>query len=414
MKKIEIMGCGYIGLPTAITFTLAGYEVCGFDVKDTVVDTLNAGHIHIVEPGLQDAMTKAMATGRLHFTTKPEPADVFIICVQTPYRETEEHKRVSDMRFVESAARDLCVLESTSPPYSTRMVEKIVSEVSGLAPEQFMTAHCPERIIPGRMLIELRENDRIIGSNRPESAQFAKEIYEKVVTGGTIRLTDDLTAEMCKLTENTFRDINIAYANELSKVCDRLGIDVFKLIELANCHPRVNVHSPGVGVGGHCIAVDPWFIHEKFEDITPLIYEARLVNDGKPAWTADRIARDVKPGAKIAVLGMSFKANIDDTRESPSVLFANILKDKGYEVIADTRESPSVLFANILKARGYEVLACEPYIRGDVAGYHNYSLAEAMAQCDYAVITLMHNIFKENKALIASKPYYDCVGLMEK
>lgn len=224
MKKIEIMGCGYIGLPTAITFTLAGYEVCGFDVKDTVVDTLNAGHIHIVEPGLQDAMTKAMATGRLHFTTKPEPADVFIICVQTPYRETEEHKRVSDMRFVESAAKEvgsvlragnLCVLESTSPPYSTRMVEKIVSETSGLAPEQFMTAHCPERIIPGRMLIELRENDRIIGSNRPESAEFAKEIYEKVVTGGTIRLTDDLTAEMCKLTENTFRDINIAYANEL-------------------------------------------------------------------------------------------------------------------------------------------------------------------------------------------------------
>ena len=399
MKKIEIMGCGYIGLPTAITFTLAGYEVCGFDVKDTVVDTLNAGHIHIVEPGLQDAMTKAMNTGRLHFTTKPEPADVFIICVQTPYRETEDHKRVSDMRFVESAAKEvgsvlragnLCVLESTSPPYSTRMVEKIVSETSGLAPEQFMTAHCPERIIPGRMLIELRENDRIIGSNRPESAEFAKEIYEKVVTGGTIRLTDDLTAEMCKLTENTFRDINIAYANELSKVCDRLGIDVFKLIELANCHPRVNVHTPGVGVGGHCIAVDPWFIHEKFEDITPLIYEARLVNDGKPAWTADRIARDVKPGAKIAVLGMSFKANIDDTRESPSVLFANILK-----------------------SRGYAVLACEPYIQGDVAGYHNYSLAEAMAQCDYAVITLMHNVFKENKSLIASRPYYDCVGLME-
>ena len=397
--KITVMGLGYIGLPTAITLAEAGFEVCGFDVKNTVVDTLNAGHIHIVEPGLQDAMTKAMATGRLHFTTKPEPADVFIICVQTPYRETEEHKRVSDMRFVESAAKEvgsvlragnLCVLESTSPPYSTRMVEKIVSETSGLAPEQFMTAHCPERIIPGRMLIELRENDRIIGSNRPESAQFAKEIYEKVVTGGTIRLTDDLTAEMCKLTENTFRDINIAYANELSKVCDRLGIDVFKLIELANCHPRVNVHTPGVGVGGHCIAVDPWFIHEKFEDITPLIYEARLVNDGKPAWTADRIARDVKPGAKVAVLGMSFKANIDDTRESPSVLFANILK-----------------------SRGYEVLACEPYIQGDVAGYHNYSLAEAMAQCDYAVITLMHNVFKENKALIASRPYYDCVGLME-
>ena len=302
------------------------------------------------------------------------------------------------MRFVESAAREvgsvlregnLCVLESTSPPYSTRQVERIVSEVSGLAPEKFMTAHCPERIIPGRMLIELRENDRIIGANRPESAEYAKSIYEKVVTKGAIRLTDDLTAEMCKLTENTFRDINIAYANELSKVCDRLGIDVFQLIELANCHPRVNVHTPGVGVGGHCIAVDPWFIHEKFEDITPLIYEARLVNDGKPEWVADRIARDVAQGAKIAVLGMSFKANIDDTRESPSVRFADILK-----------------------ARGYQVIACEPYIRGEVAGYENHSLKEAMALCDYAVITLQHNAFKENRELIASKPYYDCVGLM--
>ncbi len=400
MKKIEIMGCGYIGLPTAITFTLAGYEVCGFDIKPEVVEQLNAGHIHIVEPGLQDAMTKAMATGRLHFTTKPEPADVFIICVQTPYRETEEHKRVSDMRFVESAAREvgsvlreggLCVLESTSPPGSTRRVEQIVSEVSGLAPERFMTAHCPERIIPGRMLIELRENDRIVGANRPEAAEYAKSIYEKVVTGGTIRLTDDLTAEMCKLTENTFRDINIAYANELSKVCDRLGIDVFKLIELANCHPRVNVHTPGVGVGGHCIAVDPWFIHEKFEDITPLICQARLVNDGKPAWVAERVARDVKPGQKVAVLGMSFKANIDDTRESPSVLFANLLRDKGYEIVA-----------------------CEPYICGTVAGYENHSLEEAMALCDYAVITLQHDLFKKNRALIASKPYYDCVGLMEK
>lgn len=296
MKKIEIMGCGYIGLPTAVTFTLAGYEVCGFDVKAETVEILNRGKIHIVEPGLQDALTEAMATGRLHFTTTPEPADVFIIAVQTPYRETPEKKRVSDMRFVESAAREvgsvirpggLCVLESTSPPGSTRLVEQIVSEVSGLKPEAFMTAHCPERIIPGRMLLELRQNDRIIGSNRPEAAEYAKSIYEKVVTKGTIRLTDDLTAEMCKLTENTFRDINIAYANELSKVCDRLGIDVFQLIELANCHPRVNVHTPGVGVGGHCIAVDPWFIHEKFEDITPLIAEARHVNDTKPEWVVE-------------------------------------------------------------------------------------------------------------------------------
>ncbi len=398
MKKIEIVGCGYIGLPTAVTFTQAGYTVCGFDINQKVVDTLNEGHIHIVEPGLQDAMTEAMGTGRLHFTVTPEPADVFIIAVETPYKETEEGKRVSDMRFVEAAARSvgsviqkggLCILESTSPPYSTQLVEKIVSEVSGLNPADFMTAHCPERIIPGRMLLELRENDRIIGSNRPESALYAKEIYTPVVTKGTIRTTDDLTAEMCKLTENTFRDINIAYANELSKVCDRLGIDVFNLISLANCHPRVNVHTPGVGVGGHCIAVDPWFIHEKFEDITPLIHQARTINDHKPDWVVERVGQEVKPGAKVAVLGLSFKPNIDDTRESPSVIFANLLAKAGYEVIA-----------------------CEPFIQGDVAGFQNHTLEEAMAVCDYAVVTLTHTPFVENKDLIATKPYFDCVGLL--
>lgn len=398
MKKIEIMGCGYIGLPTAVTFALAGYEVCGFDINETVVAQLNAGHIHIVEPDLQEALTEALSSGRLHFTTKPEQADVFIICVQTPHRDTPEGKRVSDMRFVESAARsvggvlregNLCVLESTSPPGSTRLVESIVAEVSGLRPEQFMTAHCPERIIPGRMLLELRENDRIVGATRPESAEYAREIYTPVVTKGAIRVTDDLTAEMCKLVENTYRDINIAYANELSKVCDRLGIDVFNLVNLANCHPRVHVHTPGVGVGGHCIAVDPWFIHEKFEDITPLIYEARTINDGKPAWVADRIGQEVQPGAKVAVLGMSFKPNIDDIRESPSVAFAKILRD-----------------------RGYEVLACEPFVQGDVAGFANHTLEEAMEQCDYAVVTLAHDPFKAQKELIASKPYFDCVGLM--
>lgn len=398
MKKIEIMGCGYIGLPTAVTFTLAGYTVCGFDINPAVVASLNAGHIHIVEPGLQEALEQALATGRLHFADSPEPADVFIIAVQTPWKETADGRRVSDMKYVESAAEmaasvlqpgNLVVLESTSPPGSTRQVEAICAEKSGLDPDSFMTAHCPERIIPGRMLIELRENDRIVGARKPEVAEYVRSIYAPVVTQGTIRCTDDLTAEMCKLTENTFRDINIAYANELSKVCDRLGIDVFNLIELANCHPRVNVHSPGVGVGGHCIAVDPWFIHEKFEDITPLIYTARTINDGKPQWVLERIGRDVAPGAKIAVLGMSFKANIDDTRESPSVILAQLLQQAGYTV-----------------------LACEPNIQGPVAGFENYTLEAAMAGCDYAVITLAHDAFRDRKDLLATKPYYDCVGLM--
>lgn len=398
MKKIEIMGCGYIGLPTAVTFALAGYEVYGFDINERVVAQLNEGKIHIVEPGLQEALTKAMATGRLHFMTEPCSADVFIICVQTPYRETEEGKRVSDLRYVEAAAHsvagvlkegDLCVLESTSPPYTTQLVESILADGSGLSVDKFMTAHCPERIIPGRMLIELRENDRIIGSSRIEAAEYAKEIYMPVVTSGKIRTTDDLTAEMCKLVENTYRDINIAYANELSKVCERLDIDVFNLIDLANCHPRVNVHTPGVGVGGHCIAVDPWFIHEKFEDITPLIYEARMINDNKPLWVADRIAQDVAPGSKVAVLGMSFKANIDDIRESPSLTFARILKQ-----------------------RGYEVLACEPHVSGAVAEFENWSMEDAVSQSDYVVVTLTHDIFAAKKDLIRSKPYYDCVGLM--
>lgn len=304
---------------------------------------------------------------------------------------------MSDMRFVESAAREvgsvirpggLCVLESTSPPGSTRLVEQIVSEVSGLKPEEFMTAHCPERIIPGACSLELRRMTGSHRSNRPEAAEYAKSIYEKVVTKGTIRLTDDLTAEMCKLTENTFRDTIFAYANELSKVATGWHRRV-KLIELANCHPRVNVHTPGVGVGGHCIAVDPWFIHEKFEDITPLIAEARHVNDTKPEWVVERIGRDVSPARRSPCLGMKLQSQHRRHAREPSVLFAKLLEEKGYQVIG-----------------------CEPYIEGDVAGFPNHTLEEAMAACDYAVITLTHDKFKEHKDLIAAKPYYDCVGLM--
>ena len=398
--KITVMGLGYIGLPTAITLAEAGFEVCGFDVNKKTIETLQGGHIHIVEPGLQEAFEKAVAHGHLHFSDTLGKSDVFYISVPTPFYRDETGSHKADLKFVESAGRmagkvleapNLVILESTVPPHTSEMLARVLSEESGIPMEKIHVAHCPERVIPGNMMYELKNNDRIVGARTPEAAEMAASIYEKVLDKGVVHKTDDLTAEMCKLTENTFRDVNIAYANELSVICDKMGIDVFELIKLANCHPRVNILTPGVGVGGHCIAVDPWFIHEKFEDITPLIYEARTVNDGKPEWVAERIGRDVKPGAKIAVLGMSFKANIDDTRESPSVLFANILKGKGYEVIA-----------------------CEPFIKGDVAGFQNHTLEEAMAECDYAVITLMHTPFLENKALIATKPYYDCVGLMRK
>jgi UDP-N-acetyl-D-mannosaminuronic acid dehydrogenase len=240
------------------------------------------------------------------------------------------------------------------------------------------------------MLRELRENDRIIGSRLPDAAERAKELYARVVTGGTIRLTDDLTAEMCKLVENTFRDINIAYANELSVVCDKLGIDVFRLIELANCHPRVNVHSPGVGVGGHCIAVDPWFVHEKFRDITPLILTARQVNDGKPAWVADKVASIVSPPACVAVLGLSYKAGTDDLRQSPSLELCELLR-----------------------GRGYNVVGCEPNIKADmVKDIPNLPLDEALERCSFAVVTLADNMFRSSAEKIRRTPHFDCVGIL--
>lgn len=399
MKKITIMGLGYIGLPTAITFALAGYEVCGFDINAEVVGILQQGRIHIVEPGLQEALEQALKLGRLSFSTTVPEGDAFIITVQTPYRETPDGKRVSDISYVESAATmlapkvrkgNLVVLESTVPPTTTRRVEEIVESISGVSRDDFYTAHCPERVLPGRMLIELRENNRIIGARVEKAGLVTQELYSKLVTKGQILLTDDITAEMCKLVENTYRDINIAYANELSIVADRLGIDVYKLISLANCHPRVNILTPGVGVGGHCIAVDPWFIHEKFEDITPLIYAARTENDNKPAWVAQRVARDVQPGAHVCVLGLSYKPDIDDMRESPSVELCHLLKEQGFHVTA-----------------------CEPHVKQDtVHGFENLSLSDALQKADYLVITLQHTLFKENRQLIAAKKNYDCVGLL--
>ena len=393
---INVVGLGYIGLPTALMFAAHGVEVVGTDYNKELVDTLNEGKTTFEEDGLDELFQEAVSKG-IRFSHEYQSTDMYIVAVPTPYDKAS--KKV-DASYVVKAVQNVMsvcpkgatvVIESTvSPGTINKYVRPIIESDGFTIGEDINLVHAPERIIPGNMVYELKHNSRTIGADSLEIGEKVKALYNSFCQGEIV-VTDIRTAEMTKVVENTFRDINIAFANELAKICRSDNMDVYEIIRIANKHPRVNILTPGPGVGGHCIAVDPWFIHEKFEYITPLIYAARLVNDGKPAWTADRIARDVKPGAKIAVLGMSFKANIDDTRESPSVLFANILK-----------------------ARGYEVLACEPYIRGDVAGYHNYSLAEAMVQCDYAGITLMHNIFKENKALIASKPYYDCVGLMEK
>lgn len=398
MKKITVMGLGYIGLPTAITLAGAGYEVCGFDVTPRVIESLKQGKIHIVEPGLQQAFDDAVRGGHLHFSGELTQSDVFYIAVPTPFYEDATGAHKADLSYVESAGRmagkllrpqDLVILESTVPPRTTEMLARALSEESGIAMDAVHVAHCPERVIPGNMMFELKNNDRIVGARTKEAAQRAKEIYDRVLDKGVVRVTDDITAEMCKLTENTFRDVNIAYANELSIICDKMGIDVFELIELANCHPRVNILTPGVGVGGHCIAVDPWFIYEQFPQEAKVIHASRVRNENKPRFVAEKVVSQIEKGQTVAVLGLSYKPDVDDLRESPSIELCHILKDKGVKLVA-----------------------CEPFAPAQsIDGIDNVSFAQAM-QADYIVITLGHTLFKDNKELIKSKPHYDCVGLL--
>lgn len=399
--KITVMGLGYIGLPTAITLAEAGFEVCGFDVNRKTIETLQGGHIHIVEPGLQEAFEKAVAHGHLHFSNELGKSDVFYIAVPTPFYQDETGSHKADLKYVESAGRmagkvleapNLVILESTVPPHTTEMLARVLSEESGIDMDKIHVAHCPERVIPGNMMYELKNNDRIVGARTPEAAEMAASIYEKVLEKGVVHKTDDLTAEMCKLTENTFRDVNIAYANELSVICDKMGIDVFELIKLANCHPRVNILTPGVGVGGHCIAVDPWFIYEQFPQEAKVILAARERNENKPHFVAAKVVSSLaKVTDTVGVLGLSYKPDVDDLRESPSIELCHILQDKGVNVIA-----------------------CEPFAKdSEVQGIPNVSFEEILQKADYLVITLGHTLFKDNKKLIAEKPYYDCVGLME-
>lgn len=394
--KICVLGLGYIGLPTSVTLALAGFQVQGVDINKEVVAQLESGQLHFSEPGLPEAY--AAARPNLSFAVSPSPADAFIICVQSPCRPVPgTDDKSADLSYVASAARmvgkvlkpgNLVVLESTVPPETTRMVERVCCEESGLDADSFYTAHCPERVIPGQILKELRCNDRIIGARNPKAAELARDIYARVVTEGQIRLTDDITAECCKLVENTFRDINIAYANELSILASQLGIDVFQLIELANCHPRVNVHTPGAGVGGHCIAVDPWFLQEKQTGGTSLIKTARLVNDGKPTWVAEQVEKALPLGSPVCVMGLAYKPDVDDLRESPGLALCGLLRDKGYQVCA-----------------------CEPHAaEPEIRGFRNLSLQDALDSNCYLVLALNHTVFRPYQAEILARPHFDCIG----
>jgi len=340
--KISVIGLGYIGLPTAAVLASRQMEVIGVDVNQHAVDTINKGEIHIVEPELDILVRAAVKTGHLRATQKPEKADAFMVTVPTPFKGDHE----PDLTYIEVAAKaiapvlkkgNMVILESTSPVGTTEKMIAWMHSVrhdlsfpifgeDGKVPD-ISVAHCPERVLPGHVVRELVENDRIIGGVTTHCAERASELY-KIFVEADCLITDCRTAELSKLVENSFRDVNIAFANELSLICDKLGINVWELIKLANRHPRVNILQPGPGVGGHCIAVDPWFIIDSAPNEAKLIHAARLVNDGKPLFVLDKINQAVealgkdKSETKIACLGLAFKPDIDDLRGSPALAIA--------------------------------------------------------------------------------------------
>ncbi|SKA08355.1 UDP-N-acetyl-D-mannosamine dehydrogenase [Pantoea eucalypti] len=339
-ETISVIGLGYIGLPTAAVFASKGKKVVGVDINARAVETINRGAIHIVEPDLDEVVHAAVTRGDLRATTQPEPADAFLIAVPTPFKDEYQ----PDLRFVKAAAEsiapvlkkgDLVILESTSPVGSTEQMAEWLAAARpdlrfpqhGETPDIFV-AYCPERVLPGKVMVELINNDRVIGGMTPACSARASALYRLFLKGECVG-TNARTAEMCKLTENSFRDVNIAFANELSLICAEQGINVWELIALANRHPRVNILQPGPGVGGHCIAVDPWFIVAQNPELARLIRTAREVNDAKPQWVLDQVKTALadcltQTGKRasevtIACFGLAFKPDIDDLRESPAV-----------------------------------------------------------------------------------------------
>jgi UDP-N-acetyl-D-mannosaminuronic acid dehydrogenase len=336
--KICVMGMGYIGLPTASVFATHGYEVLGVDVNKGVVDTLSAGRIHIKEPGLATVVKAAVNSKQLRVSSEPQKADVFILAVPTPLVEGSESPSV-DLSYLEKATDaiapflekgNLVILESTSPPGTTvGVVGKILEKTGMTAGEDFLLCHCPERVLPGRILRELIQNDRIIGGVNKESALKAKALYESFCSGD-IFVTDATTAELCKLVENSYRDVNIAFANELAAIARKFSVNVYDVIKYANKHPRVNILNPGPGVGGHCISVDPWFLVEYAKEESQLIAEARRINEQRPLDVAQEILSiaEAHGCTKVTVLGVTYKQDVDDTRESPSTPVIAALKEE--------------------------------------------------------------------------------------
>ncbi len=345
-RKVTVIGLGYIGLPTSAVLAQAGYTVSGIDINEDVVSSINRGEAHIVEPDLDQAVQRSVASKRLLAYTSPQPGDVYIICVPTPFHQ-DKSCPTPNLDFVLKAAQgiapllkagDLIILESTSPVGTTQKIADVLKK-QGVDLSTIYMAYCPERVLPGKIMIELVENDRVVGGLRLQDIDVGREFYKTFVKG-RILTTTAATAEMCKLVENSYRDVNIAFANELSIVCDKIGVDVQELIQLANHHPRVNILQPGPGVGGHCIAVDPWFIVTQDPENTKIIRCAREVNLYKTQWVikkikaeADAFEKQKGYAPKIACLGLTYKPDVDDLRESPALEIALTLHQDGYSII---------------------------------------------------------------------------------
>ncbi|WP_418626582.1 UDP-N-acetyl-D-mannosamine dehydrogenase [Anaerosinus sp.] len=385
MKKVCVVGLGYIGLPTASLLANKDFQVYGVDCVEYVVDTINEGKIHIVEKGLSDFVEQAVRSGNLKAGLEPVEADVFIIAVPTPFKEGKK----PDLSYVENAAKEIApyvnegniiILESTSPIGTTERISQwIAQERKDLNINNIFFAHCPERVLPGKIIEELSKNDRIIGGVNKESTERTVEFYKCFVEGDLLK-TDARTAELSKLTENAFRDVNIAFANELSMICDKLDINVWELIKLANRHPRVNILQPGPGVGGHCIAVDPWFIVDSAPEESNLISTARNVNDKKTSYVIAQVRKAIKKYKKpvVACLGLAFKPDIDDLRESPAM---KIVKE-------------------LAQSENSELLVVEPNIIGlpdSLAIYENLKFVDldtAIQRANIVVLLVDHKTFK--------------------
>lgn len=408
-RKAAVLGLGYVGLPTAAVFADAGMQIVGVDINEKAVASIAAGRPHIVETNLDRLLKKVVDAGSLTATTTPEPADVFVIAVPTPFKDGKK----PDLAFVHSATEmiaplleqgNLIILESTSPVGTTEQMSEWLAERRPdlVFPHQdseacdVHLAHCPERILPGKVLHEVVHNDRIIGGLTPRCSEAAVEFY-KVAVKGECHVTDARTAELCKLSENAYRDVNIAFANEMSLICDRLGVDVWELISLTNRHPRVEILRPGPGVGGHCIAVDPWFIFHSAPEEARLIHAARTINDAKPTWVVDRVVELAAEFDKptIACMGLAYKPDVDDLRESPSVEIAAALAAKHLG----------------------RVVACEPFIeelpeeliKSEVGQVD----VEQALEANVIVFLTGHSQFRDiSRDRLVGKKVFDACGLM--